>query len=221
MKKLLAALVVTIAACNKDSATTTTTSSATTETTTAAATATATATASATATATPSSAVGSGLPRAKDVLPAGEVSGESLVVMGDGYRFQIPPTLAASGTKYTGKVSGMIGDATLTMWVTKEPFAGDVKALAARETKDATSAGGKITESLSPAMMKTAGTMDNSHAQRFVVQLPGRYEMRELTVNHGTAYIFHCETPDVLNAWINVGSDCMIKGTTFHVAPPK
>ena len=113
----------------------------------------------------------------------------------------------------------MMGDAVLTLWVTREAFRGDTSALAARETKAITAAKGTISEN-GPVMMTTAGTVDNKHAQRIVVHLADHYEMRVMTVHGTDAFIFHCETPDVPNAWINVGSDCMIRGTTFHVAPP-
>lgn len=221
MKTLLIA-VLALCACKDSSMTTSSTTTATvTASTPATASATAATTTTATATAAVATATGAGLPRAKDILPAGEVSGDSLVVVGDGYRFQVPPVFASTGAgKYTGRVSGMIADTTLTFWVSKEPFAGDTKALVARELDEAKATRATITQAAGPAMMKTAGTMDNAHAQRFVAQFPDRYEMREMTVYKGNAYVFHCATPAVLNAWINVGSDCMIKGTTFHVAPP-
>lgn len=229
MKKTLAFAALAIVSCklskHEESSTTTTTADTTTTstvTTAALATAAMAPTTAVTAPTSASTAPSSALPRAKDVLPAGEVSGESLAVIADGYRFQIPPTLSSTGTGnvYSGKVSGMIADTTLSIWVTKEPFTGDAKALVTREVNAAKTAKATITQAAGPAMMSTQGSMDNSHAQRFVAQFADRYEMREVTVYKGTAYIFHCETPATLNAWINVGSDCMIKGTTFHVAPP-
>jgi hypothetical protein len=47
----------------------------------------------------------------------------------------------------------------------------------------------------------------------------GKLDMRVMAVHEKQAYIFHCETALAPGAWANVGSDCMIRGTTLHVAP--
>lgn len=113
----------------------------------------------------------------------------------------------------------MISDAKLSLWVTKEAFKGDTKALVARETTAAKAASAKV-DPPEPSFIHTAGVADTTHAQRFIAHFPDRIELRVMTVNAGNAFILHCETPEAPNAWINVGSTCMIRGVTLHVAPP-
>ncbi len=217
MKRFFVMLV--FAACKRDESTTT----APTETTTSTMTASATAAATTPTTTSSVTVLRTPLPRAKDVLPAGEVSGDSLVVTGDGYRFQIPPGLAGNdrpfGVVYSGTYAGMISDAKLSVWVTKEAFKSDTKALVVRETTAAKAASAKV-DPAEPSFITTAGVADTSHAQRFIAHFPDRIELRVMTVNAGNAFILHCETPEAPNAWINVGSTCMTRGVTLHVAPP-
>jgi hypothetical protein len=63
-----------------------------------------------------------------------------------------------------------------------------------------------------------AGAMSEAHRLR--AKGKNTIDLRVIAVHAGDAFIFHCETPSIPMAWANVGSDCMIRGATFHVAPP-
>ena len=162
----------------------------------------------------------SSLPRAEDVLPKGEVSAGSVVVKGEGFRFQVMPTFKRiahpkSKVAFRATIKGIIKPAEVTLYVTREPFTGD---LAARETKSVTDKGGKLWINR-PIKAYVAGKFGPAH--RFKGKVGGKVELRVMVAHGGHAYILHCETPDVPAAWPNVGSDCMIRGATFHIAPPK
>jgi hypothetical protein len=172
----------------------------------------------------PTAAEPAALPKAEDVLPAGEVSKGSLVVNGEGFRYQIPADFkktdhAGSKSAYTGTDKGMMSDAPMTLWAGREAFAGQLAALVDRETKAVTAKGGKV-EMSTLVQLKIAGVLKQEVAQRFRATFPDRIELRVMAVHEKFAYLFHCETPNKPNAWLNVGSDCMIRGVTFHVAPP-
>jgi hypothetical protein len=157
------------------------------------------------------------------VLPKGEVSQGSLVVTGEGYRFQVEPEFKKiehpkGGFAYHAKIKGIVKEAELTLYVTRETYKGDLAALVARETKSVTDAVGKVGIS-TPVMIHVAGAMSKAH--RFRAKGKDTIDLRVMVVHGGDAYIFHCETPNIPMAWPNVGSDCMIRGATFHVAPPK
>jgi hypothetical protein len=163
------------------------------------------------------------LPKAEDVLPSGEVSPGSLVVTGEGFRFQVKPEFKKiehpkAGFAYHAKIKGIIKEGELTLYVTREPFKGKLAALVARESKRVTDAGGKLGVN-TPVKIKIAGAMSDAH--RFRAKGKDTVDLHVMAVHGGFAYIFHCETPNVPMAWPNVGSDCMIRGSTFHVAPPK
>jgi hypothetical protein len=167
-------------------------------------------------------AAGQDLPKAEDVLPAGEVSKGSLVVVGEGYRFQIPPDFKrvdhpSSKAAYRGTVKGIIGNTEVTLYATKAAFTGDLAALVKREADAVTAMKGKVTMSM-PVKLHIAGQLSNAH--RFLARTGEKLDMHVLAVNDGQAYIFHAETPNKNNAWANVGSDLAIRGATFHVSPP-
>lgn len=85
MKRFLVMLL--FAACKRDESTATAPTETTTSTVTASATVAATTPTPTPTTTSSVTVLRTPLPRAKDVLPPGEVSGDSLVVTGDGYRF--------------------------------------------------------------------------------------------------------------------------------------
>src|SRR6185295_6838575 len=107
------------------------------------------------------------LPKAEDVLPPGEVSKGSLVVLGDGYRFQVKPNFKLvdhprGKPAYQASVAGIIKDAEDTLFVVREPFAGDLEALVKRETDKVTAKGGKVSDSME-AFTKVAGKFQSGH----------------------------------------------------------
>jgi hypothetical protein len=151
------------------------------------------------------------LPRAEDVLPDGEVSAGSLAVIGDGYRFQVKPGFkpvphAVAKTAYVGTVEGIIAPAELTLFVTRQPFGGDQDALAKRQMDTARARNGKISLE-GPAL----------NGYRFLATGEGKLDMQLIAVDNGTGYVFHAQTPDVPNAYANVGSDLAIRASTFRV----
>jgi hypothetical protein len=163
------------------------------------------------------------LPRAEDVLPAGEVSRGSLVVAGEGYRFQVTPDYKPvdhqrSKLAYRATIQGLLAPGHLTLYATRRPFSGDLAALLARETGRITAKGGKLSWG-SPVLIHIAGELKDAH--RFYTIIDGVLDRHVLAVHRGHAYIFHGETPAVTNAWINMGADLMVRGSTFHVAPPQ
>jgi hypothetical protein len=170
------------------------------------------------------------LRRAEDILPADEVSRGSLVVIGEDFRFQIPPWFEhvehpRSRFAYHGTVDGMVEKAHLTLYATREPFAGDLAALVQREVERITSNGGdvsKFAKRSGPVLLTIEGNINLTPlAHRLWANVGGNLDLHVLAVHDGYAYIFHCETPYRSTTWANVGSDCMIRGSTFHVAPPK
>ncbi len=167
-----------------------------------------------------------GLPRAEDVLPKGEVSAGSLVVDNDesGLRFQIPATFKVTGNpiveSYTGTVKGNGEDATITLWASRNAFKGDVDALVTSETKNITERCGKI-DLTGPVLVWVAGKVEPARGRRLLAHFSDRLDYRVLVVRAPSAYVFHCETPATAIAWGNVGVECMVRGNTFHVAPPR
>ena len=165
------------------------------------------------------------LPRAKGLLPEGELSGDvSLAVIGDGYRFQVKPGFKpvphpVAGTAYTGSFDMGLGMATMTVFVTHEPFTGDLDALAKRQTDAARAAGAKI-EIEGPVKVLTEGHYSDV-GYRFLSIEKDVLDEQVVTVHDGTAWVFHSQTPNVPNAVAFVGADLAISGSTFHVAPPK
>jgi hypothetical protein len=144
-------------------------------------------------------------------------------VIGDGFLYQVPDafkqTALPDGTPaYTGTIEGADTPAKLTFWATTEPFTGDLAALAARETQRAISDGGS--PDAGPVMVTVAGQDKQDYAQRITIKFADRIELRTIAVHGGVAYIHHCETPNVRNAWANVGTECIARGTSFHIAPP-
>ena len=169
------------------------------------------------------------LPRAQDVLPKGEATPNTRVVVGDGFRYQIPEGFQkvehpSKQPAYQGNVDGFAGPAPLTFWAMREPFTGNLDALVEREAKAATAAGAKVpTEGMlaaGPVLVQVAGAIKKDYARRTRMQFADHFDLRTMVVHDGHAYIHHCETPTVPNAWANVGTDCITRGTTFHVAPP-
>jgi hypothetical protein len=155
-----------------------------------------------------------------DVLPKDEATPKTRVVSGDGFRYQIPqdssPTTIDGAAAYTATVSGFGSDAKLTFWATSEPFKGSLLELVAREAK---AAGVKGEPDAGWVMVQVAGDIKQNYAKRMTLTLPDRMELRTMVVHDGKAYIHHCATPNVSNAWANVGSDCTARATTFHIAP--
>jgi len=171
----------------------------------------------------PATAPAGSLPRARDVLPAGEVSGDKLAVIGDGYRFQVKPELKPvphplAGTAYTGSFDTGFGMSTMTVFVTHEPFTGTLDDLAKRQT-DATKAAGGTVSIDGLVKVMTEGAMGDGY--RFLAILKDDLDEQVLAVHDGTAWVFHSQTPNVPNAVAFVGSDLAISGATFHVAPRK
>jgi hypothetical protein len=166
-----------------------------------------------------------GLPRSEDVLPRGEVSSGSVVVASTGFRHQVPAgarpasVLGAEGQGWTWIARGFIGDAPLTVYVEKRDFTGQLADFAAEAKMRIVAGGGKVTLD-GPVMASVAGRMANDHAHRLIGRYADIYDMMVLIVHDSGSYIFHCQTPNVANAWANVGTDCLVRGTTFHVAPP-
>jgi hypothetical protein len=163
------------------------------------------------------------LPKAEDVLPKGEVSKGSLVVAGDGFRYQVQPELKLvddprGKPAYKGTIEGMMSKAEITLYVAKEKFEGDLEALVKREREKVTSKTGKLSFD-TPIKLFIGGALNPAH--RFLAKVEGRMDLHVLAVHEGTAYVFHAETADKNSAFANVGSDLMIRGSTFHVAPPK
>ncbi len=164
---------------------------------------------------------GATLPRAEDVLPADEVSQGSLVVSGDGFRFQIPPTFTpveveGAVVAYSGSVNGNMSPTTLTLSVTKAPFDGDLAALVAEKRAEVTASGGTAREM--PGLMTVQGEMASSTRLRATVN--GVEHLYVFGVHEGQAYTLQCEIGAGSMPWANAGTACMIRGTTFHVAPP-
>ena len=163
------------------------------------------------------------LPRAEDVLPPDEVSRGSLVVTGEGFRFQVRPEHhriadPRSAVAYRGIVKGILEPAETTLYASRERFSGSLQELVKRETNSAVAHGGTLSEN-SPVKLAIQGRMGDAH--RFLVATKDVIEVRVMAVHEGYAYMFHAETPRTPNAFANVGSNLMIYGSTFHVAPPK
>lgn len=172
----------------------------------------------------PAAAGGPALPLSADVLPSGEATPDARVVVGDGYLFQIPKDFQqvahpSGNPAYAGIVKGFGGPAQMTFWAQRAPFTGDLEQLVKREVDAATQAGATEAKP-GPVMAFVGGGVKQGYAMRLTIKTPERFELRTVVAHDGAAYIHHCETPNVPNAWANVGSDCIVRGTTFHVAPP-
>jgi hypothetical protein len=162
------------------------------------------------------------LPLSADVLPPGEATPNTRVVVGDGFRYQVPETFKkvihpSDAAAYSGTVEGLAGPAKLTFWATTEPFTGDLDALVARETQAATVEGGSTDPG--PVMSMIKDEVKQGYAKRITIKYADRIELRTAVAYDGKAYLHHCETPNIPNAWANVGSECITRGMTFHVAP--
>lgn len=160
------------------------------------------------------------LPLSENVLPSYEATPNTRVVTGDGFRFQIPASFTriehGPGTPaYTGTMAGISGPGSLTLWASSEPFTGTLDALVAREVKAATT-GGAPAPALDSVVIQVEGKVKQNYARRMTITFPDRVELRTMSVHDKKAYVMHCETPNVAN----LGSDCITRSTTIHVAPP-
>ncbi|HEY1549991.1 MAG TPA: hypothetical protein VGG28_19315 [Kofleriaceae bacterium] len=159
-------------------------------------------------------------PLSADVLPPDEATPNTRAVAGDGYHFQIPasfaPTKRGDDLVYTGTLDGAASAAQLTFWATATPFKGTLDALVTRETAAATSAGAKPPD-VGPVMIAVGKDIKTGYARRLTIEFPDHFELRTLSVDKGTAYILHCETPNVQAAWANVGTECITRSTTFTI----
>lgn len=170
-------------------------------------------------------ATGGELPMAADVLPSGEVSQGSRAVLADEYRFQVPDGFAAAEVNvegaesvYAGDVDGMIRPTQLTLFVTQEPFDGDTRDYASQQKEALGAVEGNEVRPIPGAFMQAAG--QGAQGNRWRVENDELIEMQQVYVHEGTAYTLHCRMPAQPMGWSNVGSDCMIRGATFHIAPP-
>lgn len=166
-----------------------------------------------------------GLPMAADVLPPDEVSRGSRAVLADGYRFQVPDGFAAAEVDvksaesvYAGDVDGSVQPSRLTFYVTKETFSGSTPEYADQRMAQLGQVEGKEIRSIGHAFMQAAG--QQVRGTRWRVENEQGIEMQQVYVHDGTAYTLHCAISNEPMNWLNVGSTCMVKGTTFHVAPP-
>ena len=69
-------------------------------------------------------------------------------------------------------------------------------------------------------LLQLGGDIKQGYARRMTLKFADRIELRTVVAHDGRSFIHHCETPNVPNAWANVGTDCITRGTTFHVMPP-
>jgi len=174
-----------------------------------------------TATTTPTA---TNAPATPDLVPRDEAIAGSILVddAADGVRYQLPagfkPANDAQGS-WSGKVKGTNEEAALTVWAARTKFKGDIDALAASETKDIVASGGKV-DLTGPVLVWIAGRAEPARGRRLLGRFDDRLDYRVLVVRAPNAYVFHCQTPQAPDAWANVGSECMARGTTFHVAPP-
>jgi hypothetical protein len=164
------------------------------------------------------------LPRAEDVLPRDEVSKGSVVVTGEGFRFQVRPeydriTHPSGAVAYRGMEKGVLDPpAEITLYATREQFSGSLATLVSRETKSAVARGGILSLN-GRIQIHIEGKLGPAH--RFLIRTSELIEFRYMAVHGGYAYIFHAETPRTRTAMVNAGSELMIRGLTFHVAPPQ
>ena len=163
-------------------------------------------------------------PLSADVLPRDEATPRSRAVIGEGFHFQIPEGFtrvdhASGAPAYRGEVKGVAGPGRLTFWATSEPFADTLAALVEREGKAARLDGASEPD-VGPVLQLVAGSVKRDYARRMTLRFPDRTELRTLVVHDGKAYVHHCEAPDGPRAWASVGSECVTRSTTFHVAPP-
>lgn len=161
-------------------------------------------------------------PLSADVLPRDEATPKTRAVIADDFRFQIPESFTKAEQDghvvYTGTVEGFASPATMTFWASSEPFKGNLDALVKRETKAAADAKGEKPD-VGPVMVFVADQVKQGYAKRLTIKFPDRIELRTVVAHDGKAFIMHCATPNVSNAWANVGSDCITRSTTFNVAP--
>jgi hypothetical protein len=161
------------------------------------------------------------LPRAEDVLPAGEVSAGALAVMNEGYRFQIRPSLTEEADlpdtrAFRGRLDGMLGPIDVKLLVSREPYSGDLASLVEQQREINVTA--QVTEDMVVTVMRAGQVTLPAH--RFVFSGTSSVRMLLLAVDGGYSYWFRCELPPEPNAWINAGVDCMTMGATLHIAPP-
>jgi hypothetical protein len=160
------------------------------------------------------------LPRAEAVLPATEVVRGSVVATGDGFRFQVPPSLRPvehprSTAAFSGTVAGRRGSSAVTLYVVRQPHSGDLERLVQNETNDAIAHGARIALA-GPASVRVAGSPTPAFQIR--VERDRLFDLLVMAVHAGSAYLFHCEIP--FTAWDNIGSECTLRGATLHIAPP-
>ncbi|HUJ62029.1 MAG TPA: hypothetical protein VLX92_26165, partial [Kofleriaceae bacterium] len=143
-------------------------------------------------------------------------------VTGDGFRYPIPGSFTElrrpdGALAYTGTIAGALKPATLTVWATSEPFTGTLAQLVARETAAATEAGAPAPD-VEPLDVAIGGKVKPGDARRMTIRLAERIELRALAVDHGKAYVLHCETPNTRNALQNVSADCIARASAFEIA---
>ena len=154
----------------------------------------------------------------EDLIPKNELVPGSFVAEGDLFRYQVPIGFKPHGTDgWQGTVTGAIDDAAITLSASERKFKGDIEALVAAETKDATDRGAKI-DLTGPVLVWVAGKVEPTRGRRLLVRFSDRLDYRVLVVRAPNAFVFHCETADP-EAWKNVGTLCMARGNTFHIAP--
>lgn len=163
------------------------------------------------------------LPLSSDVLPPDEATPNTRVASGDGFLFQVPKDFTRvdrpdHAVAYSGTLKGFAGPAQVTLWAQVEPFGGALEALVKRESDAAKAAGATaVPDSI---VIVVGKDVKQGYARRLTIKGGDRIELRTVAVHDGKAYVFHCETPNVANAWANIGSDCITRSTTFHIAPP-
>jgi hypothetical protein len=160
------------------------------------------------------------LPFSVDVLGHDEAQSDTLVVIADTFRFQIPQTfeqqMRDGRVVYSGPIRGRHGPGELTFWATAERFKGTLDALVARET----AAVGATSTSSAPAVIRHGTAADDVHSRVVMLVFADRTELRTVVIEAGTAYIHHCETANVDDGWDNLGDECRFYASTFAVAQP-
>jgi hypothetical protein len=157
-------------------------------------------------------------------IPPNEIVPGSFVVDGDLFRYQVPVGFKPHGKDGWQGAVGLGGsdDAVITISASSRKFKGDIDALVASETKDATERGAKI-ELAGPVLVWVAGKVDPTRGRRLLARFSDRLDYRVLVVRAPNAFVLHCETADTPSgggdAWKNVGASCMARGNTFHIAP--
>lgn len=159
------------------------------------------------------------LPKAADVLPSGEVSEGSYVVEGDGFRYQVPENYQKTDDGFAFSTLGVgARKAVLRVSARREKYKGKLDDYVAKLKDEATRTGATISREM-PVKMFAKGD-HGATGQRFVVETPEDLDMHIVAVAGGHAYVFRCKIRNGKGAWSNAGSDCMIRGSTFHIAAP-